>query len=70
MLVLQYFIQFLSQFVIWRVVSGGNLDPYKPIIFSAPLTTRYIASCGKNYLKCRGTSVARITTLSNPWVLA
>ena len=69
-LVPQYFIQFLSQFVIWRVVCGGDLDPHKPTIFSAPLITRYVVSCGKNCLEYHGTSVAQITALSNPWVLA
>ena len=32
-----------------RVVSDGDVGPHGSIIFSPPLTTHHVTSCGKSY---------------------
>ena len=53
-----------------QIVSGGDMDPHKIIIFSTPLTTCYAANCSKSCVKYGDTSIARITAPSNSRLLA
>lgn len=51
MVVPQLFIQLLLQLGTWRVVSSRDMNLYRSIAFSPPVTARHVANLRKNWCK-------------------